>query len=195
MTDKEVKLAIQSAIKSFAAGNLTDQAISLFKKIGYNTERQNPFTQKNFAFFKDSFLGGNSRFNEEKALVKEWKSIDLLFQLTRDEVSDQKSLFDTKKVDNTIIETYLFFAIELTKSEYTRTVLAQITREINKVFPMPVMLLFKNDDYLTLSVINRRLNKKDEQKDVLEKVTLIKDISIANPHRAHIEILFDLSFS
>ena len=195
MTDKEVKLAIQSAIKSFAAGNLTDQAISLFKRIGYNTERQNPFTQKNFAFFKDSFLGGDSRFNEEKALVKEWKSVDLLFQLTRDEVSDQKSLFDTKKVDNTIIETYLFFALELTKFEYTRTALAQITREINKVFPMPVMLLFKNGDYLTLSVINRRLNKKDEQKDVLEKVTLIKDISIANPHRAHIEILFDLSFS
>ena len=25
-------------------------------------------------------------------------------------------------------------------------------------------------------------------------VTLIKDISIENPHRAHIEILFDLSF-
>src|SRR5690349_23387293 len=30
--------------------------------------------------------------------------------------------------------------------------------------------------------------------DVLEKVTQIKDISIASPHRAHIEILFDLSF-
>ena len=35
---------------------------------------------------------------------------------------------------------------------------------------------------------------RDESKDVLEKVTLIKDINILIPHRAHIEILFDLSF-
>lgn len=31
------------------------------------------------------------------------------------------------------------------------------------------------------------------QKDVLEKVTLIMDIQIENPHRAHLEILADLS--
>jgi hypothetical protein len=37
------------------------------------------------------------------------------------------------------------------------------------------------------------LHKRDESKDVLEKVTLIKDIAFASPHRAHIEILFDLS--
>jgi len=116
------------------------------------------------------------------------------------EESDQESLFNTRKVKwegedkETVIETYLFFAVELIKTDYSRGALAQITREINKIFPMPVMLLFRYGEHLTLSVINRRLNKKDEQKDVLEKVTLIKDISIQNPHRAHIEILFDLSF-
>jgi len=201
MTDKEVKMAIQSAIKDFSKENLTDQAIYLFKTLGYNTERQNPFSQKNYNFFKESFLDGNSRFNEGKALVKEWKSVDLLFQLTRDEVSDQKNLFGIGKVKwegedkETVIETYLFFAIELIKKDYSRSALAQITREINKIFPMPVMLLFKYCEHITLSVINRRLNKKDMQRDVLEKVTLIKDISLENPHRAHIEILFDLSFN
>ncbi len=55
------------------------------------------------------------------------------------------------------------------------------------------MVLFKYDDNLTLSVINRRQHKKDAQKDVLEKVTLIQGISISHPHRAHVEILFDLS--
>ena len=59
---------------------------------------------------------------------------------------------------------------------------------------MPVFILFKNGEYLTLSVINRRLHKRDASKDVLEKVTLIKDIRFAAPHRAHIEILYDLSF-
>jgi hypothetical protein len=59
---------------------------------------------------------------------------------------------------------------------------------------MPVLIVFKYGSYLTLAVINRRLHKKDDRKDVLEKVSLIKDIRIDQPHRAHIDILFDLSF-
>ncbi len=190
-----MKLAIKKATIDFSSETLHKAAIGLFKTLGYNTERQNPLPNKNYDDFKDSFLGTDSPFNEEKACVKEWKSIDLLFQLTADEVSSQQSLFNTKQVDNTIIETYLFFSIELTKAEYNRTQLAQITREINKVFPMPVLIVFKHGESITLSVINRRLNKKDAQKDVLEKVTVVKDISSTSPHRAHIEILFDLSFS
>lgn len=59
---------------------------------------------------------------------------------------------------------------------------------------MPVFILFKYDEYLTLAIIDRRENKKEESKDVLEKVTLIRNISITNPHRAHREILYDLSY-
>ena len=58
---------------------------------------------------------------------------------------------------------------------------------------MPVMLLFRYGDRLTLAVIDRRLHKRDESKDVLKKVTLIKDISLVDPLRAHIDILYDLS--
>lgn len=195
MTDKELKLGIQNAIINFSKSPVEQASISLFKTLGYNTARQNPLLNKNYEDFKDSFLGADSPFNEERACVKNWKSIDLLFQLTADEVSSKKNHFNTKQVDNTIIETYLFFSIELSKAEYSRTQLAQITREINKVFPMPVLIVFKHGESITLSVINRRLNKKDAQKDVLEKVTVIKDISITSPHRAHIEIFFDLSFS
>ena len=78
--------------------------------------------------------------------------------------------------------------------EFTRTDLANITREINKLFPMPAFILFKRGNCLTLSVINRRLHKLDESKDVLLKVTLIKDIDFQNPKRSHLEILKDLSF-
>ena len=34
----------------------------------------------------------------------------------------------------------------------------------------------------------------DEDRDVLEKVTLIKDINFSEPHRAHIDILYELAF-
>jgi len=55
------------------------------------------------------------------------------------------------------------------------------------------MLLIQHEGALTFSIIDRRLNKKDQGRDVLEKVKLIKDIRCRDPHRAHIEILHDLS--
>jgi adenine-specific DNA-methyltransferase len=193
MTPEETKKIIQDAIHAFAEGDLTRNTLELFKKLGYNTDRQAPMDVPDFATFREFFIG-EKPFNEERAKVSDWKHVDLLFQLTKEEVQQQISMFDTGKVDQTIIEAYLFFAIELTEESYTRTELSQITREVNRLFPMPVMLLFKYGSLLTLSVINRRIDKRDEHKDVLEKVTQIKDISIQAPHRAHIEILFDLSF-
>ncbi len=193
MSTEEFKTNIQEALQAFAKGNLTKNSLNLFSKLGYVTERRAPLDKPTFEEFQDTYIS-DQRFDEAKARVKEWKYVDLLFQLSREEVSQQASLFDTKQVDKTIIETYLFFALELTGEEYNRTDLSNITREINRLFPMPVMVLFKYGNKLTFSVINRRLHKRDESKDVLEKVTLIKDISIESPLRAHIEILFDLSF-
>jgi len=190
----DVKQNIDNAIKAFSKGKLNENALKFFAALGYNTERQAPLTKKSKEEFRDTFISSDKRFDETKARFAEWKYVDLLFQLSKEELTKQSSLFDTKQVDNTIIETYLFFAIELSKESYSRTELSLITREINRLFPMPVMILFKHGGTLTLSVINRRLHKRDESKDVLEKVTQIKDINITSPHRAHIEILFDLSF-
>jgi hypothetical protein len=195
MPEADTKKIIKSALQSFGGGDLSQKSLKLYQTLGYNTERQNPFSEKTYRCFKESYLDGDTRFSEVKALVPEWKYVDLLFQLSKDEITPQHGLFVTKRVDRTIIETYLFFVIELSNHHYSRTALSQVTREMNKVFPMPVMVLFKYGQSLTLAVINRRLHKRDERKDVLEKVTLIKDISIDKPHRAHIEILFDLSFS
>jgi adenine-specific DNA-methyltransferase len=193
MTTEEFKTNIQEAIHEFAKGNFSKNSLELFGKLGYITERRAPLDKPTFEEFQETYIS-DQKFDKNKARVKEWKYVDLLFQLSREEVSQQSSLFDTKQVDKTIIETYLFFALELSGDDYNRTDLSNITREINRLFPMPVMVLFRHGNKLTFAVINRRLHKRDESKDVLEKVTLIKDISIESPLRAHIEILFDLSF-
>lgn len=190
----ETKDKILNALKDFSKGKLFDNSIALFKALGYKTERQNKLSRNNYKGFLEEIPGASQNLNSNKALTYNWLSIELLFQLTQTEMSRQSFLFDTGKVDNTIIEAYLFFAIELKEIDYTRTQLSDITRELNKVFSMPVMVLFKHGKTLTLSVIKRRLHKRDGSKDVLEKITLIKDINIAEPHRAHIEILYDLSF-
>ena len=55
------------------------------------------------------------------------------------------------------------------------------------------MVLFKMGGNLSIAVINRRQNKRDESKDVLGKVTLIQNISTANPHPGHVDILASFS--
>jgi len=194
----KLKQQIESAINDFKNPDLFKTGINLFKTLGYNTQRQSRLDNSTFKGFYNDFIDGNDNIPDvdkfkKKALTSDWQSIEMLFQLTESEMRSQDALFSAGRVDKTIIEAYLFFAIELKKRDYSRTKLSDITRYINRVFPMPVMVLFKYGKQLTLSVIKRRLHKRDESRDVLKKVTLIKDIKIEDSHRAHIEILFDLS--
>src|SRR5208283_3063844 len=195
----ETKQAIVNSLAGFAARPLADAATALFESLGYKSQKRivlKPNTAKTFTetFAKDKPL------SSDQALLPDWQSVDFLFQLTDDEVraaagGNQQFLFDSRgKWDGAAIESYLFFAITLSRPHYTRTQLSGITRAVNRLFLMPAMLVFRHGDTLTLAVINRRLHKRDESKDVLEKVTLIKDIRFGNPHRAHVEILSDLSF-
>lgn len=188
------KHQIETALKNFGASGQSDASINLFNILGYNTSRNSPLQTPDYRSFFETFSLGDLSFRSERARTDEWNYVDFLFQLTKHEVSDSLSLFDTSKVDETVMESYLFITVGLTGNKYSRTILSEITREINRIFTMPVLVLFKYDNLLTLSIINRRINKKNSDKDVLDKVTLIKDIDITSPHRAHIEILYDLSF-
>ena len=178
MTNKN---KLQTLINQFSGGDLRANAIALFNELGYQSPRT----------FNKPVNEILRTFDHEKALCSEWINAPFLFQLAEDNLSNIQSLLT--EVDGTIIESYMFVAIELEKSEYSRTQLVTITRELNKS-PQPVLILFKHGDTLTLSVIHRRLHKRDESKDVLEKVTLLKDIRISDPHRAHVDILADLAF-
>ncbi len=185
---QNLKHNIKDKLKQFKHTNLKDNFTSLLNTLGYNSDRTIDLELDNC----ESFFKG--KLNKEKALFDDWQKLGLIFQLTEQEIIN--SLFKINKLEREEYQSYLFIAIELKNENYARGKLAQITRSINKTFPMPVMILFKYDTYLTLSIINRRPSKRDyeKHKDVLEKVTLIKDINYSNPHRAHIEILHDLSF-
>lgn len=197
---EKLKSDILESLKSFDTTPLKISATRLFGTLGYRSDRTldlSPNTPKNFLQTFDA----HGRFRQDKGLLLKWASADILFQVTDEEINalsggQLRITFESdKKIEDTVIQSYLFTAVELKKDHYTRTELAKITREINRLFPMPVLILFKNGETLTFSIINRRLHKKDTWKDVLEKVTLIKDIRYASPHRAHIEILYDLTSS
>lgn len=86
----------------------------------------------------------------------EWKTVDFLFQLTDDEVragGNRQFDFESKNAFNgAVINSYLFFAIELKGNHYSRSALAGITREVNKLFDMPALILFRYGETLTLAV-------------------------------------------
>ena len=189
------KLNILEAVKAFAKDDISKAGINLFSTLGYDTSLQAPLDDKTYQEFKETYIEGSpnaERFNEEKALVEDWKSIDILFQLTNESFNGTKSLFEPS-VNPYDPQSYLCFAIELNNSEYSKSHIANITREVNKLFSIPIIIIFKYGECITLAIINRRVNKRNSDQDVLEKVTLIKDIFFENPHRAHIEILFDMS--
>ena len=194
-TMNQHKNDIKNTLKRFADGNLADNARRLLDTLGYRSGRTISFEPNTAGGFIENFDPANT-MNRERALLDEWDSVDILFQLTGDEItlSDQTtSGSEEGGIDNSVYQSYLFFALKLRGNGYSRTQLSQITREINKLTPMPAMVVFQHGRSLTFAVIDRRLHRRDESRDVLEKVTLIKDINLGAPHRAHIDILFDLS--
>jgi len=195
MKEKIVKEKIKKSLNNFANKNYYLNAVHFFETLGYESDLKVKFGNDSVNEFMNIYIEDNSNFRKEKALFDKWKEVPLLFQITQNElsVSGQIAIFEVNEFDRNEYMSYAFLFIELQKGNYTRGNLSTITREINKNFKMPIMILFKVNNKLTFSIINRRPNKVQKDKDVLEKVTLIKDIDIRNPHRAHIEILYDLS--
>jgi len=179
---------VQHAIQAFSDTDLKTAALNFFKALGYSSKKMRNVNLTNFLPDLDN----------KKALVeKEWQSSYFLFQLTDKELQDNLDIFSSSDEDdiNIKIPSYFFAAIELNAAAYSRPSLVEITRSINKASKQPVLLLFKHRNSLTFSVIHRRVNQNDKDKDVLEKVTLLKDIRIENTHRAHLDILTEFSFN
>jgi hypothetical protein len=209
MTNEHIlKTEIQNALGNFASGKLGENTRALFNTLGYHSSRTLELAPNTLDGLLTQF--DPRGFNRKNALGDEWRSVDIVFQLTDDEINvspQARMLFDPKSLQQSNLHSYLILAIGLKRDLYTRTELANITREVNKLFDMPALILFQHGATLTLAVIDRRPHKRQAEKDVLQKVTLIKDIRIpnpavgtnptvgTNPHRAHLEILWDLALT
>ena len=147
--------------------NLTKCGMEFFKILGYSGESIS-FSNNTFEEFKRYY----ERINKEKALGGDWKYVDLLFEINEDSEEISPATRDEMNISK-----MMFFAIELKNTQYSGSSLAQISREVNKQFENPVVILFKYGDKLSLSVPARRVNRMDWYKDVIGKVVLIKSHS------------------
>ncbi len=201
----DLKSSLQSALRalSSAAGRAADFRsghLALLKALGYESPKTIPIKGARPDAFLEMLQSSapDANFDPGKALYEDWSRADLLFQLTSDELAGQASLFSEDDAKPGLLQSYLFFAIKLNgksavNGSYARGKLTAIARQINRVFPMPVMVLIQHLDQgremLSIAVINRRINKREQHKDVLGKVTIIRDISLTAPHRGHLDIL------
>ena len=196
MHETHIRIDIQRALNQFTDGNLAANATHFLKVLGYQSQRTlNRDANTPEAFLED--FDPDNQINLDKAHLSEWHTADFLFQLTADEIrqhtQEMLTFNEDPGVDESIYQSYLFLAIKLNGDTYSRTALANITREVNKRYAMPALLIFQHGHTLTFAIINRRPSQRNPELDVLEKVTLIKDIDVHNPHRAHLDILADLS--
>lgn len=191
---------LQHALKNFANKSLTQAGSDLLGALGYSSAKTVDLgiTAEEFIRNIESFTPEQLIVDRNTLLANQWKNCAFLFQLTNEEIPSlaigQVSLTTDHQVIRNQIESFSFLAIELTGEVYTRTQLATITRNLNKLFPMPAILLFRYGDFLSLAVIDRRQHLRDNHREVLDsRITVIKDVKLSQPHRAHLDILLRLS--
>lgn len=195
MPAPDLRDSIQSALETFASQPLRTASVAFFKTLGYASDRT--LAIDSLAQLQ-ALLDPGGSLTESSAQVALWKSVHLLFQLTEENLrlssGTQGVLFhEPAPFDTKIVKSYVFFALDLTPRSdgqpHGRVLLSTITRALNRLVPAPVLVLFRDGQHLSLSIINRRKNLKDGTRDVLTRVSLIRDIHATQPHRAHLDLL------
>ncbi|MYA70421.1 hypothetical protein F4009_18530 [Candidatus Poribacteria bacterium] len=189
------KETIKSALSAIPTGDFLEKSKDLLATIGYRSERTLELSGTAHDFLEE-FPPLNPNTKTEQEFRKHAESAQIIFQFTKDEIEDdpqQMTLLEPNSFDKGNIKSFLFCAVELKNNTYSRTKYAEFTREINKRLFAPTVILFRAGDRLTVAFADRRPDKTDEDRDVLGQVTLIKDIRLNNPHRAHLDILSELS--
>jgi len=193
MSHVPVRLAaIRDAISGLAGTDLKNAGQALLEAMGYRS----PKTLDAPAAPAD-FLAALGMDTAHFETLDRWRAMYFLFQLTGDELPALSRGSDPatgESFQRRAIDSFVFLAIDLDDGGWSRRQLVAIVRALNRGFAMPAIVLLRHGGQATLTVIDRRANRRDTSRDVLDgRISLIKDIELAKPHRAHVEILADLS--
>lgn len=197
-----LRASIQQALQAFTDQPLNASATALLAALGYRSDKTADLgkSAEDLLGSIEQFRPDLGKIDRNKVQAQRWKSCALLLQLTNDEIPSlamgQVPVGAGDELAQGQIESFVFLAIDLQGEHWPRTQLATITRELNKRFPMPAIILFRQDSLLSLAVIDRRQHLRDATRDVIDsRITVIKDVRLTNPHRAHIDILANLALS
>ena len=193
-----IKDRIEEALAAMPADDFMAATQNLLNALGYESTKRIPLPGDVDAFLDALSPPPSPNTQSEETFRCNAAAAHIIFQLTDEEIaagaSGQQRLFAIGDFDKGNIKSFLFVAVELTGTDYSRSEYALFTREINKRIPMPTIVLFKTiNDLLTLAFVHRRENKRNPERDVLGSVALVRQIDLIKPHRAHLDILGDLT--
>jgi adenine-specific DNA-methyltransferase len=184
--------AIRNAVSGLGGADLASAGRTLFDVMGYRSPKTLDAPVEPAQFI--AALGMDAARLE----THRWHAVCFLFQLTGDELPALSRGGDPatgERFQRGAIDSFVFLAIDLDDGGWSRRQLAAIVRALNRGFAMPAIMLFRHGQQATLTVIDRRASRRDASRDVVSgRISLIKGIDLAKPHRAHVEILADLSF-
>ncbi len=196
MSTPNVRNAIRAVLAAMADSDLTVAAANLLSALGYRSERTLPGQTGAPDEFIRRFPAANPGTQSEQEFLDSAQSIHVLFQFTGDEIRSQtqRALFDADGFDPGNARSFLFAAVQLAGDAYPRGRYAAFTRELNRHIALPMVVLFRTaSNRVTLAFVHRRPNRRDPERDVLGSVSLIREIDAADPHRAHLDILAELT--
>ena len=188
---------IGDALGEMRGEDFAAEAQTLLGVLGYRSERTLPDQSGNPGDFAATFPAVNPDTKTEQAFRDASSSVRVLFQVTDEEIKGgaQLMLIRDDQLSAGSTQSFLFTAVELHGDKYSRGHYAAFTREVNKRFPaIPSVVLFRTvSGLLTLAFVHVRPNKRNPERNVLGNVSLIREVNPARPHRAHLDILAELS--
>lgn len=197
MTTENMTTEIRDALSDLSQDDPIAGARRLLETLGYRSDRTLELTGSVSDFIKE-FPAPNPDTLTERDFRQNVASVHVVFQITNTEISEsvnaQGGLFTASSFDEGDSKSFVFSAVQLKDGTYPRGDYAKFTREINKRLSQPTVVLFKTaENLLTLAFVHRRKRKRDQSRNVLGSVSLIREIDIAHPHRAHLDILAKLA--
>ena len=197
------KTEIVTALAGISQNKFEEAARQVLSVLGYQSERVPPEQSGDVGEFIDTYPAENPNTKSEQCFRKNVKSVNILFQMTDSEigaVGEQDALFTGEGFDKGNTKSFMFATVQtgggVRGISLPRGTYANIAREINKRFSMPTVVLFKTSSNLfSLAFVQRRPHKRDPNRDVLGRVSLVREINTHKPHRAHRDILDDLSLT
>ena len=187
---------VRDVLSEMPGGDFAKVAENLLGRLGYRSDEALPSETVTVGDFVADYPAPNPDTKSEREFAENTESVRIVSQISDAEISAnaQQSLLDDSAFDTGNARSFLFLAVELKENSYSRGQYAAFTREINKRWQIPSVVLFKTAaNLLTLAFAHRRLHRRDPGRDVLGNVFLIREIDPVEPHRAHMDILNDLS--
>lgn len=189
--------AIDGAVRAFGNAPLKAAGLGLLESLGYRSAKTIDLDGSPATFAQE--IDHDGKLAAKPACFDKWQEVQFLFQLTNDEIpmlAQGQGAFDLQeKYGRSIVDSFVFLAIALEGEDWKRGALAGITRTVNAMFAMPVIILFKHGTRFSLAASERRPNRRDTSRDVQTgRISIILGVSTERPHRGHLSILAKLDW-